>query len=185
VPGERISSRNGRDCPECACYSLCLLVEKTDRSSLEKDQHQAEDKSPVADAVGDERFLRGRRSFVFIEIKTDQQVRAEPDTFPPDKHQKKIVREYQCQHREHEQIQVCEEAVVTAISAHVAGGKDVNQKTYKGDEEHVDAAQAIHGQGKVRAKLADLNPRPKVIHDRLRRSQCAIGIESEIKRNQT
>ena len=52
---------------------------------------------------------------------------------------------------------------------HVADGKDVNQEADEGDEERVGAAQAIHREPEVSAKVADLNPGPEVIEHRLLR----------------
>src|SRR6185369_9807741 len=110
--------------------ALGRLVKEADgRMSLsgreEKDQHDAEDEAPVADPVGNKRFLRRRTGFFLVDVVTDEQIRAETDAFPADKHQQEIVPEYQRQHREHEKIQISEEPVVTAVPVHVPGGKDV------------------------------------------------------------
>jgi len=66
-----------------------------------------------------------------------------PTPFPADKHQQEIVGQHERQHREHEQIQVSEEAIVTIVAVHVARREDVNQQSDKSDEESVNAAQAI------------------------------------------
>src|SRR6185369_11670816 len=140
--------------------------------------------SPIAHAVGNERFLSCRRSFVLVQIETNQQIRTEADALPTDKHQKKVVSEHQREHREHEKIQVGEEAIVTAVTFHVAGGENVNQKTDKGNEEHIDAAQTVHGQPEIRAKTSHLYPRPEMIHYRLRGVQRTASFEGEIKSQQ-
>ena len=155
------------------------LVKEADRRRARargqpKDQHDAENESPVADAVGNEGFLRRRRGFTLVDVETDQQIRAQPDAFPADKHQQEVVREHQRQHREHEQVQIGEETIVAAVTVHVAGGENVNQETDEGDEERVDSAQPIHRQTEVCPEVADVNPGPQMIHDRLRRSQRAI-----------
>src|SRR5205807_3003195 len=106
-------------------------------------QHDAEHEAPIADTVRDESFLGCGRGFVFVDVISNQQVRAETDTFPADEHQKEIISEHQRQHREHEQIQISEEAVIAAVTAHVAGRKDVNQQAYKGDEERVDTTEPV------------------------------------------
>ncbi len=92
-------------------------------------QEKSEHETRVADAIDDERFLtRVRRRFA-QEVKSDQQVAAQSHAFPPDEQQQQIVRQHQRQHREHEQIQVAEEAVVAALVRHVPGGVHVNQET--------------------------------------------------------
>src|SRR5256885_648960 len=49
---------------------------------------------------------------------------------------------------------------------HVAGREDVYQKPDEGDKERIDAAQAIHREAEVRAKVSDRDPRPQLIeHD--------------------
>src|SRR6266542_1647131 len=153
------------------------------RGREKKDQHDAENETPVTDSIGDECLLGGWRGLIFVEIKPNQQVGAQADTFPTDKHQEEVVGEHQRQHREHEQIQVSKEPVVTAIAMHVTSGKNVNQETDEGDKQRINATEPIHGQTKVRAKTSDLNPRPQVIHDRLRCLQGAIRFEGQKESN--
>ena len=69
-----------------------------------------------------------------MEIEADQQVRAESHAFPADEHQDIVVREDQRQHGEHEQVQVPEEAVVTAFVGHVSSGIDMDEQADSGDE---------------------------------------------------
>ena len=92
-------------------------------------------KARVTDAVDDERFLPRVRRRLAQEIETDQEIAAQPDAFPSDEQQQQIVRQDQRQHREHEQIQVAEEAVVAAFVRHVAGRIHVNQESDAGDDE--------------------------------------------------
>ena len=142
------------------------IGKEADRAGDEERQHDAEHKAPVADAVRDERFLRGVACFLSIEVVTNQQVRAETHAFPADKHQHEVVREHERQHREHEQVQKCEEAIEARFAVHVADGEDVNQEADERDEERVGAAQAIHREREVGAESADLQPRPDVIEHR-------------------
>ena len=53
---------------------------------------------------------------------------------------------------------------------HVAGREDVDEESNKGNEQRVDAAQAIHRQTKISTKAPDLNPDPEMIHDWLHRT---------------
>src|SRR5712671_5499346 len=46
-----------------------------------------------------------------MEIKSDQQIRTESYTFPPNEHQRIVVRQDQRQHGEHEQVHVSEVSV--------------------------------------------------------------------------
>ena len=163
---------------------LRRLIKEADRTVAgrggeEKNQHDTENESPVTDSIGDECLLGGWRGLIFVEIKPNQQVGAQADTFPTDKHQEEVVGEHQREHREHEQIQVCKEPVVTAIAMHVTGGKNVNQQTDESDKQRINATEPIHGQTEVRAKTSDLNPCPQVIHDRLRCPQGAIRFEGQ------
>src|SRR5437867_8468589 len=169
MPGEpidwHISDRRERAGDAC-------FVEETDRGSSclrgqPKEQQDTQYKSPVANPVGDESLLGGRRRFLAIDVVADEQIRAETDAFPTDEHQKKIIRQHEREHRKHEQIQVSEEAIKATVAVHVASRENVNQKSYECNEQRIDPAQAIHGQAKISAETPDLDPSPEVIHDRL------------------
>src|SRR4029434_5717080 len=97
-------------------------------------QHEAE----VANAVDDESLFAGVGSGFLEEIKADQEIAGEAHAFPSDKEQNVIGSEDQNQHEEHEEIQVAEKAVVAALVGHVAGGVDVDEETYSGDDQHTD-----------------------------------------------
>ena len=49
-----------------------------------------------------------------FDVETDQQVTADPDQFPEDEHHEDVAGQDQPEHREAEQREVCEEAVVAA-----------------------------------------------------------------------
>ena len=122
MPGKRINAHRADDL-ERARDSVFRLIKEADGAGQEEDQHQAQDKAPIADAISYESLFRGIAGFLAIGVVTDEQVRAEPYTFPADKHQKKVVCEDQCQHREHEEIEIREEPVESRILVHVASGK--------------------------------------------------------------
>ena len=103
------------------------------RAQRAQQQKQAEEEARVTDAVDDERLLPRVRRRLAQEVEPDQQVAAQAHAFPSDEQQQQIVRQDQRQHREHEQIQVAEEAVVAALVRHVAGGINVNQEADAGD----------------------------------------------------
>src|SRR5688572_9425357 len=102
------------------------FVKKTDRTREEEHQHDAEHKSPVANAIGDKGFLRSVACFFAIDVVSDEKVRTETDSFPTHKHQQEVVSQHQRQHREHEKIQVSEETIEALVAMHVAHGKQVN-----------------------------------------------------------
>src|SRR5262249_59058213 len=118
---------------------------------------------PVADTVGDERFLRGVTGLLAVDVVTNQQIGTESHAFPTDKHQNKVVGQDEGEHGKHEQVEESEEAIETGIAVHVAHGKDMNQKTNEGDEERVCAAKPVHAQGKIGVKSADRQPGPDVV----------------------
>src|SRR5437868_14875785 len=135
----------------------------------EEDEHDAEHDAPVAYAVGDESLLRSVASLLAVSVVADEKVRAEADALPPDEHQQKIVRQHERQHHEHEEVQVSEEAVEASVAVHVAGGEDVYEEAYEGDEACVDSRKPVHRESEVRAEAADLNPSPEVTHHGRRR----------------
>ena len=178
MPRERIGTRQSSDNLQRAC-----LPKKADRPRERENEHNAEDKTPVTHAVCDECLLRCITGFLAIKVVTNQQVGTKPDAFPADKHQEKIVGQDQGQHREHEQIQIGEEAIEAFVAAHVADCEDVNQESNERDEESIDTTQPVHRQTKVRAELAHLNPCPEVIEERRFALQGATVFEREIERN--
>src|SRR5579863_2306545 len=89
------------------------------RSELPDQQEHTNQKSEVTDAVDDKRLLAGIRSRVFEEEESNQQIRREANALPAHEQQQIARRQHQCEHEEHEQIQVAEEAVVTPLTLHV------------------------------------------------------------------
>src|SRR6185436_2980221 len=121
--------------------------------------------------------------FFLVEVIADQQVRAETDAFPADKHQHEVVAEHERQHREHEQVEKREEAIEAFLTVHVTDGKDVNQKTNKGDEERIRSAQTIHREREVSVESSNRQPGPDVIEHRRLRTQRAARHERKVKGN--
>ena len=125
------------------------------------DEEDAEDEAPVADAVGDERFLpRVRRALLLVPV-ADQQVRAQAHAFPADEHDQEVVAQHEHEHEEAEQVQVAEEArdAAARLVGHVGRRIDVNQRADAGDDEqhhpreriepesprHLEVAEAVMG----------------------------------------
>ena len=59
------------------------------------------------------------------------------------------------------------EAIEPAVFMHVPDGEDMYEEPDKSNKERVGAAEPVHRQTKVRAKLAHLNPGPEMIENRL------------------
>src|SRR6476469_1416125 len=66
---------------------------------------------------------------------------------------------------------------------HVANGKNMNEETYKSDEQCVGSTQPIHAQRKICTKVSNLQPGPDVIENRFFCSQSPVRIECEIESN--
>ena len=79
---------------------------------------RAKPKSPMRLTMN--AFLPASPANFFEEVKPDQQVAAQSHAFPADEEQQEVRAEHQDQHEEHEQVEIGEEAVVTAFVRHVA-----------------------------------------------------------------
>ncbi len=149
------------------------FVVKTYRAGQRKDQKYPDQYAPIANAIHHKGFFCRTACFVFLDVIADQQIGTQPDAFPADEHQQKIICQNKRQHREHEKVQIREESVKTFIAMHVADGEDMYQQPYKCDKKRVYSAKAIHTEPKIRPELADLDPRPEVIENRLIYEQSA------------
>src|SRR6516225_5600288 len=94
-----------------------------------KQKEHPQQEAEIANAVHDERLIACIGRGFPEEVEPNQKVATKPHSLPPDKQDHIIRSEDQRQHEKHEQIQVREEAVVTAFVSHVAGGVDVNQES--------------------------------------------------------
>ena len=96
---------------------------------------EAEQETEVADTVHNERFLRCVTGTLLFEVVADQQVGAEADTFPTDKHDQCVVAEHQHEHGEDEEVQVTEVTVETFFTMHVTNGVEMDQGTHTSDNQ--------------------------------------------------
>ncbi len=124
-------------------------VDVAQRTHIPCDEEHAKDESRVADAVDDERLVRGIARRLALEIETDQQIRAQAHAFPADKHECVVVGEDECEHGEHEEVEISEEAVVAAFMSHVANGIDMDQHADAGDEQEPDAGEWVEQESGV------------------------------------
>src|SRR6185312_13845374 len=75
--------------------------------------------------------------------------------------QKKVVAEYQDEHRRDEQIHVREEARITVVVAHIVGRVQMNEKANEGDDEQHQQRHGIEIERDFRAEDASIHPGPK------------------------
>src|SRR5690242_14351234 len=90
-------------------------IDKAEPSQIPQEGEHAEKKSGITNPVHDECLVSGRARRCAMEVKPDQQVRAQSHALPPDKHQYVVVPQNQREHGEHEQIEISEEAVIPAL----------------------------------------------------------------------
>ena len=110
-PTKRIGRHLGKDIQRTRDFgAVDRFVIERDRAGQSKNEKYTDQHAPVADAVHHKRFLGRTACLVDLEVVTDQQVRAQPDAFPADEHQQKIVRQHERQHREHEEVHVREKS---------------------------------------------------------------------------
>ena len=76
--------------------------------------HQADDHPEVADAIDDERLVRRVAGALPLDVKPDQEIRANADQLPEHEHHENIAGDHQPQHAEAKQRQILEEPVVAA-----------------------------------------------------------------------
>src|SRR5688572_31735045 len=73
-----------------------IVEEKSTTAAVEPED--AEKKSEIANARGDERFLRRSGCARFVNPETDQKIGGEPDQFPADEEQEQAVRDDDAEH---------------------------------------------------------------------------------------
>jgi hypothetical protein len=119
-----------------AVLAVALMPSNVERVRVvDQHRHRAE-QTEVADAVRDEGLLAGRGVLLFGEPEADQQVAAEADALPADEQDGQAVAEDQHQHREDEQVEVREEAVVPRVVLHVLARVQVDEEAHPRHDEH-------------------------------------------------
>src|SRR5581483_742042 len=104
----------------------------------------------------DERFVGRVTCRLAMKVKSNYEIRAQTNPFPPYKQQSIVVAEDEGEHRKHEQVQVSKKPVVSAFVRHVADGVDVNQHPNAGDEQQPDAGKGIEQESGVRLESSQL-----------------------------
>jgi len=130
----------------------------------ENDEH-GQEKSKVPDPVHDEGLVR-RLAVVAVGVpETDQQVGAQPNTFPAQEQDHEVIPEDQVQHGEDEQVQVGEKAPETIISMHVAHRIHMDEAAHARDDHGHQQGELIKPVGKVNRQIAGHHPSEGVRDD--------------------
>jgi hypothetical protein len=114
-----------------------------ERAEVGQHQADAQDEAEVADAVDQEGLQVGedrRRPGI---PEADQQIGNQADGLPTEEQLHEVVAHHEHQHREGEQGDVAEEAVVAGIVLHVADGVDMHHQRNRGDHQHHGDRQLI------------------------------------------
>ena len=131
---------------------------KIQRMKGPEQQCHAYGEAGVTNARDDKGLLAGVGGGFLLEVKTNEQVGAEPDALPAHKHQRVVRGCDEREHHEEEKIQVGEEAVVAALMLHVPARVKVDQESDHCDGEGHDQGQPVIVKSVFRAQLACLNP---------------------------
>ena len=99
---------------------LLIHLRENNRARGDPRHHDPEHETEIADAIGQERFLRRLRRRIALEPMADQQIGTDAHQFPEDEHHHEIVRDDDAEHREHEEGERREVARFARVVPHVA-----------------------------------------------------------------
>ncbi len=136
-------------------------VPDVERARVDEDGHDPEREADIADAVDDERLLGRERGAPLAVPEPDQQVAAQPHQLPGHEHDQPAVGQDQEQHREHEQVEVGEEAPVARIVGHVADAVDVHEHADRRDHDEQARGQGVHVEAGRHVERSGRNPLPQ------------------------
>ena len=131
-------------------------VHEPQRSEVPRDGKHPEQEASISDAVNDECLVCRVAGRLAMKVETDQQVGAQTHAFPSHKHQHVVVAQDEREHREHEQVQVSEEAVIPTLVRHVTGRINVDQHSHAGHKQQPYAGEWIEQETGVRLKRRQL-----------------------------
>src|ERR671922_2848816 len=129
-------------------------------------QKHAQDEAEVTDSIDDEGFVAGAGIIVIGIPKPDQSVRAQADSFPTDEKQQQTIAQHQGQHRRGEQVEISEETPEGIVVVHVAGGVNMDETSYAGNNEDHHCRQRIHHKSHVDFQRAKIHPAIKVVDEK-------------------
>jgi hypothetical protein len=128
-----------------AAWISCLREHRgvIEGAEVREDQRDAQEEAEVADPVDEERLQRGVDGALARSPEADQQVRHQADRLPAEEQLQEVVRHHQHQHREGEQRDVREEALVARVVGHVADGVDVHHQRDEAHHHHHQHRQPV------------------------------------------
>ena len=97
---------------------------------------QSTEETEVTNTVNNKCLLGSVAGTLLLVVVADQQIGAETDALPADKHDQGITTQNQHQHGESKEVQVTEESVVASLSMHIADGVEVDQGTNPGNHQN-------------------------------------------------
>ena len=118
-----------------------------------KDHHDPDGESPVTHPVHHKRLLRRVARALLVKVVADEQIRTQAHALPSDKHHHVVVAQNQREHGEHEQVQIREEAIVTILLVHVAGGVNVNQESDSRNNEDHDGGKRVEQKSPIHPEI--------------------------------
>ena len=130
--------------PERAGFGCGERLEEVERARVLEDEVGTQHEPHVAHHVDDERLeARARRRRALVP-EGDQQVGGGAHERPAHDQDQEVAGEDQQQHREHEEVQVREEAHLAAVRVHVGDRVEVDRRGHPGDEQDHEHRQRVH-----------------------------------------
>ena len=127
-----------------------------DGADLAEDEDCRQDEADVSDHVDNEGLHAGLGGGDAAVPVADQGVRGEADEGPADDQQDEVAGQDQQQHREDEEVEVAEEAVVSLVRLHVGIRIDVDQRRDAGHDQHHHHRERIDVDAEVDLEAADV-----------------------------
>ncbi len=121
-------------------------------------QHHAEAEAEVADPVHDERLLARVRRGLLLVPEPDKEVGAKADRLPEHVKLEEVVRHDEHQHGEREQGEVGEEARISLVPVHVAGGIYMDERADRGDDDEHHGGQLVDLEPDMDVEIARYDP---------------------------
>jgi hypothetical protein len=121
-------------------------------------EEEGDEKAEVPNPIHDECFLAGGRSRVFGEPETDKQKRGQTHALPADEHHQVIAGQNQCEHEEHEQVQIGKEAIEAPFFPHIADRINVDHKADARDHQQHHQRKLVKIKGEIDLEAAGPDP---------------------------
>ena len=120
--------------------------------------HEPEGEADIANAIGDERLLACEAGFALGVPEADEQVRREADELPRREDDEQVVRENQQEHREHEEVEIGEEAPIAGVVTHVANAVEMDKRTHRRDDDQERPGERVHVEAEIEGEVAGGDP---------------------------